>query len=753
MSTRPPVAPPPPPGSPAPGIEDVALADAITERYLTYAVSTIVGRSLPDARDGLKPVHRRLLWAMRQLRLDPGSGFKKCARVVGDVIGRYHPHGDVAVYDAMVRLAQDFAVRWPLVEGQGNFGNIDGDGAAAMRYTEARLTAVAEALLQGIDEDAVDFRATYDGEDQEPVVLPAAVPNLLANGAVGIAVGMATSIPPHNVGEICDAALHLIAHPDAPIEELVARLPGPDFPTGGVLVEDLATRLEVYRTGRGALRLRARWSVQKLQDGTTALVVTEIPFQVQKAKLIERLADLLVERKLTGLADVRDESTEEVRIVLVPRGRPGDGEALMAELFRLTDLEVRVPVNLNVLADGMTPKVLDLRELLRAWLAHRREVLRRRSRFRLGRIGQRLELLAGFLIVHLNLDEVIRIVREEDDPRAALMARFELTVVQADAVLNMRLRQLRKLEEIELKREQAGLLAERDELEALLADEGLAWAKIAGEVREIGEQFGPQTPLGRRRTTIAGAPGAVAAFVAPPQPSQPITVLCSEKGWLRAVGEHLADASGVRHKEGDGPRFLLHARTSDRLLIFAGNGRAYTLPCDRLPGGRGFGEPLRLIVDLPPPHEPLSMHIARPDGRMVVASDAGRGFLLAEADALGERRAGKAVLVLGDGERALPLRPVAADDDALAVVGTNRRLLVFPLADLPAMAKGRGVLLQRYRDARLADLLTFPLTRGLIWRGGRGLRSEADLRPYVGRRGQVGHTVPRGFPASGRFEG
>ena len=466
---------PPPPAAPEPGIDDVPLAEAITERYLTYAVSTIVGRSLPDARDGLKPVHRRLLWAMRQLRLDPAAGFKKCARVVGDVIGRYHPHGDVAVYEALVRLAQDFAVRWPLVEGQGNFGNIDGDGPAAMRYTEARLTDVAEALLDGIDEDAVDFRATYDGEDEEPVVLPAAFPNLLANGASGIAVGMATSIPPHNAAEICAAAGHLIDHPDASIEELVALVPGPDFPTGGVLVEDAAARTEVYRTGRGSLRLRARWAVEKTKDGTV-IVVSEIPWQVQKAKLIERLAELLAERKLPFLADVRDESTDIVRLVLKPRGRPVDAEAIMAELFRLTDLEVRIAVNLNVLVDGTTPRVLDLRELLRAWLTHRREVLRRRSLHRRGRIEQRLELLAGFLIVHLNLDEVIRIVREEDDPKAALMARFGLNEVQADAVLNMRLRQLRKLEEIALVTERDGLLAERAGLDALLADDGLAVA-------------------------------------------------------------------------------------------------------------------------------------------------------------------------------------------------------------------------------------------------------------------------------------
>ena len=733
-------------------VEDVPLGQAITERYLTYAISTIVGRSLPDARDGLKPVHRRLLYAMRQLRLDPTSGFKKCARVVGDVIGRYHPHGDAAVYETLVRLAQDFAVRWPLVEGQGNFGNIDGDGAAAMRYTEARLTSIAEALMDGLDEDAVDFRATYDGEDEEPVVLPAAFPNLLANGAQGIAVGMAASIPPHNVSEICAAACHLIDHPEATIEDLVALLPGPDFPTGGVLAEDRAACVDVYRSGRGSLRLRARWRMEKGADGASLLVVGEIPYQVQKARLIERLAELFGERKLPFLADIRDESTGAVRIVLEPRGRLVDGEAIMAELFRLTDLEVRIGVNMNVLVDGTTPRVLDLKELLRAWLAHRREVLRRRSLHRRARIEQRLELLAGFLVVHLNLDEVIRIVREEDDPKLALMQRFSLTETQADAVLKMRLRQLRKLEEIELRRERESLLAERVDLDALLGGEALMWRRIADEARAMGERFGA-TELGRRRTLIAGAPDPLASQARAGGPAQPIAVLCSEKGWLKAVPEHLADASVVRYKEGDRSRFVLHALSTDRILIFGADGRFYTLACDRLPTGRGFGEPLRLIIDLPQPFEPLSIHVHRPGGRLLVASAGGRGFLVEEDDALGQTRAGKAVLLPGNGDRATHLRAIDADDDTVAVVGSNRRLLIFPLAELPVMSKGRGVLLQRYRDAELADLTTFALARGLTWRGGRGLRTETDLRPWLGRRGQVGHTVPRGFPLSNRFAG
>jgi topoisomerase IV subunit A len=734
-------------------IEDVPLDDAITERYLTYALSTIVGRSLPDARDGLKPVHRRLLYAMRQLRLDPSSGFKKCARVVGDVIGRYHPHGDVAVYDTMVRLAQDFAVRYPLVEGQGNFGNIDGDGAAAMRYTEARLTAVAEALMDGLDEDAVDFRPTYDGEDEEPVVMPAAFPNLLANGSTGIAVGMATSIPPHNAGELCVAAVHLIEHPEASIEDLVALVPGPDFPTGGVLVEDLATRIDVYRTGRGALRLRARWQIEKADGGGSVIVVTEIPYQVQKAKVIERLAELLGERKLPFLADIRDESTETVRIVLKPRGRLIDGEAIMAELFRQSELEVRIGVNLNVLVDGLTPRVLDLKALLRAWLDHRREVLRRRSLFRRAKIEQRLELLAGFLVVHLNLDEVIRIVREEDDPKQALMARFDLTQTQADAVLNMRLRQLRKLEEIELIKERDGLLAERDGLDALLGSEKKLWRRISADVREIGKRFGGDTDLGRRRTQIAGAPSPVALLARAQAAAQPITILCSEKGWLRSVSEHLSDPASVRYKEGDGEHFVVHALSTDRLLIFGSNGRVYTLACDRLPTGRGFGEPLRLLVDLPPPFEPVALRVHRPDGRLLVASDAGRGFVVDEADVLGQTRAGKVVLTPAENDRAAFLRAVGEQDDAVAVVGSNRRLLVFALAELPTLPRGKGVLLQRYRDARLADIITFELARGLSWRSGRGSRTETDLRAYLGKRAQVGHTVPRGFPASGRFDG
>ncbi|MBK8175687.1 MAG: DNA topoisomerase IV subunit A [Rhodospirillales bacterium] len=740
--------------SPSAGrVEDVSLADALTERYLTYAVSTIVGRSLPDARDGLKPVHRRLLYAMRQLRLDPASGFKKCARVVGDVIGRYHPHGDVAVYDTLVRLAQDFAVRYPLVEGQGNFGNIDGDGPAAMRYTEARLTAVAEALMDGLDEDAVDFRPTYDGEDEEPVVMPAGFPNLLANGAAGIAVGMATSIPPHNAGEICAAAVHLIDHPDATIDDLTALLPGPDFPTGGVLVEDFATRAEVFRTGRGSLRLRARWQVEKGEGGASLIIVSEIPYQVQKAKLIERLADLLGERKLPYLADIRDESTEAVRIVLKPRGRSVDAEAIMADLFRQSDLEVRIAVNMNVLADGLTPRVLDLKSLLRAWLDHRRVVLHRRSLFRRGKIEQRLELLAGFLLVHLNLDEVIRIVREEDDPKAALIARFELTETQADAILNMRLRQLRKLEEITLLKEQEGLLAERAGLDTLLASEKKTWRKIAAEVRDIGRRFSGETELGRRRTGIADAPQPVAPPARVQPAAQPITIVCSEKGWLRAIPEHLADLAAIRYKEGDAGLFVVHAMTTDRLLIVGGNGRLYTLGCDRLPGGRGFGEPLRLLIDLPHPFEPIALRTHREAGRLLVASAAGRGFVVAEAEVLAQTRAGKVVLVTDGEDRTAFAHPIGASDDAVAVVGSNRRLLVFALAELPVMGRGKGVLLQRYRDGILADLTTFALADGLSWQTARGTRTETDLRPFLGKRGQVGHTVPRGFPANGRFNG
>ncbi|MGF1639350.1 MAG: DNA topoisomerase IV subunit A [Rhodospirillales bacterium] len=738
------------PAAPA-AVEDVPLSDALSQRYLAYALSTIVSRSLPDVRDGLKPVHRRLLYAMRQLKLDPASGFKKCARVVGDVIGKFHPHGDVAVYDALVRLAQDFAVRYPLVDGQGNFGNVDGDNAAAMRYTESRLTAVAQALLEGIDEDAVDFRPTYDGEDEEPVVLPGRFPNLLANGATGIAVGMATSIPPHNAGELCAALLHLIDHPDAGIGTLVGLVPGPDFPTGGVLVEPPEAVVEAYRQGRGSFRVRARWEVEKLAHGAFRIVVTEIPYQVQKSRLIERIAELVVARRLPALADIRDESTERVRIVLEPRSRTVDASTLMEQLFRQTDLEVRIGLNMNVLDGGTTPRLMNLREVLAAYLAHRQRVLVRRGTHRLGRIDRRLEVLGGLLVAYLNLDEVIRIIREADEPKAEMIRRFVITDVQAEAILNMRLRQLRGLEEIAIRREHESLSGERTDLQALLGDERLQWRKIAAEIRETAAEFGAGTALGRRRTAIERAPSGIAIAAEAMIEREPITVVCSEKGWIRAIRGHLSDSGEIRYKEGDRGRFVVLAETTDRLLIFATNGRCYTLGCDRLPGGRGQGEPLRLMIDLPDRHEPVVMRVHVPGRRLVVASDQGRGFVVAEDEVIAQTRNGRQVLNLGAGEEGAVCVVVAAAADSVAVIGSNRKLLLFPLAELPVMTRGRGVILQRYAKGELSDLTTFTRAEGLSWRFGAGVRTETDLAGWWGRRGQAGQKAPRGFPLANRF--
>ncbi|MCB9949024.1 MAG: DNA topoisomerase IV subunit A [Rhodospirillaceae bacterium] len=732
-----------------PRIEPLSFTQALGERYLTYALSTIMARSLPDVRDGLKPVHRRLLYAMRELRLEPSATPKKAARVVGDVIGKFHPHGDQAVYDALVRLAQDFAQRYPLIEGQGNFGSIDGDGAAAMRYTEARLTEVAEALLAGIGEDAVDFRPTYDGEGEEPVVLPAAFPNLLANGAQGIAVGMATAIPPHNAGELCDALLHLIRHPGAGAAQLVRLVRGPDFPTGGVLVDTPETMAEAYATGRGSFRLRARWQKEALSHGQFQIVVTEIPYQIPKARLIERIAALLNDRKLPLLEDVRDESTEDVRIVLTPRSRTVDAPVLMEQLFRLTDLEVRVPLNLNVLDATGTPRVMSLAEALAAFLAHRMEVLQRITRHRLGKIEHRLEVLAGQLIAFLNLDEVIRIIREEDEPKPVLMATFALTDVQAEAILNTRLRSLRRLEEMELKREHERLEAERSELEALLGDEAMRWQKIADEIADIRKRFGAKTALGRRRTEIGGPPPEIDVPADAAVEREPITVLLSRQGWLRAVRGHQDLSAEVKYKEGDSGRFALHAHSTDKLLLFASDGRFYTLAAEKLPRGRGFGEPLRLIIDLSNDAELIEMFVMAPDERLLVASSHGHGFMVRQSDVEAQTRSGRQVLNLAEGARAVACRPVAGD--TVAVIGSHRKLLCFPLEEVPEMTRGRGVRLQRYRDAELVDLAVFPLADGLQWRMGERMRVERDLTPWMGRRGSVGRMPPRGFPKDNRF--
>ncbi len=734
---------------PAGEIRPVPLADALGERYLSYALSTIMSRSLPDVRDGLKPVHRRLLYAMRELRLNPEAGFKKCARIVGDVMGKYHPHGDTAIYDAMVRLAQDFAVRYPLVDGQGNFGNIDGDNPAAMRYTEARLTAVAQRLLEGIDEDAVDFRDTYDGDNSEPLVLPANFPNLLANGAAGIAVGMATNIPPHNVFELCDALLHLIKFPNATVGKLVEFVPGPDFPNGGVLCESRAAILEAYKTGRGGFRLRASYEIEKIKGGGYQIVVTGIPYQVQKAKLIEKIAELMHARKLTMLADIHDESTTDVRLVLEPKSRNVNPDHLMESLFRLTDLETRVSLNMNVLDANQQPRVMNLREVLRGFLDHRHDVLIRRSKHRLGKIEHRLEVLDGLLIAYLNIDEVIRIIREEDDAKASLIKVFKLSEVQAEAILNMRLRHLRKLEEMEIRTEHKSLMDERKALKALLKDEAQRWKRIGDEIKEIRKEFDQKSELGRRRTELGDAPSAVVIPLEAMIEREPVTVICSAKGWIRAARGHLADISDIKYKEGDSQRFAFHAQTTDKLIIFATNGRFYTVGVDKLPGGRGFGEPLTLMIDLGNEHDIVELTTHDPERRLVVASSDGRGFIVNEKDITAQTRGGKQVLNLAAGAEAAACTPAAGD--SVAVVGENRKLLIFPIEELPEMTRGRGVIMQRYAKGGLSDVLTFALAEGLSWPSGDRMRTESKLDDWIGKRAQAGRIVPRGFPRNNRF--
>ena len=734
-------------------IRETRLADALSERYLAYAMSTIMSRSLPDVRDGLKPVHRRLLYAMRQLKLNPEHGFKKCARVVGDVIGKYHPHGDQSVYDALVRLAQDFAVRYPLVDGQGNFGNIDGDNAAAMRYTEARMTAIAAALMDGLDEDAVDFRPTYDGEEQEPVVMPAAFPNILANGAAGIAVGMATNIPPHNVGELCAGLIKLIDDPETSIAQLARCVPGPDFPTGGVLVEPRENILEAYATGRGSFRLRAKWEVEKLSHGLYQVVITEIPYQVQKAKLVERIADLMVAKKLPLLNDVRDESTDEIRLVLEPRTRAVEPEHLMEMLFKNTELEIRFGLNMNVLDADNTPRVMNLREVLRAFLAHRQEVLIRRSNHRLAKINHRLEVLEGYLVAYLNLDEVIRIIRYEDEPKNALMKAFDLTEVQADAILNMRLRSLRKLEEMEIKNEHAKLTEEKQGLEALLASESMRWEKIRDEIEVMRENFGKKTAIGKRRTEIGDAPEEIEVPLEALIEREPITVICSKMGWVRALKGHVADVSDLKFKDGDEHRFALKAFTTDKLLILSTAGRCYTMSCDKLPGGRGHGEPIRLSIDLPQEHDIVSMVVHKDGRNLLVASSGGRGFQVAEKEVVAQTKNGKQVLNLGTGEVAKIFEPVECDH--VAVLGDNRKLLIYPVSEIPEMTRGRGVILQKYRQGGLSDLMLFNLEDGLSWTmgGSEGrTRTVTELTEWIGKRAGAGRLPPNGFPRSNKFE-
>jgi topoisomerase-4 subunit A len=729
---------------------DVKLADALSERYLAYAMSTIMSRSLPDVRDGLKPVHRRLIYAMQQLRLDPASGFKKCARIVGDVMGKFHPHGDAAIYDAMVRLAQDFAVRYPLVEGQGNFGNIDGDNPAAMRYTEARLTEVAQVLLAGITEDAVDFRPTYDGAEAEPVVLPAGFPNLLANGAAGIAVGMATSIPPHNAGEVCAAALALIENPHSSTATLLKLMPGPDFPTGGVMIEEPASIAQAYETGRGGFRLRARWAVEQGRFSTWTVVVTEIPYQIQKAKLIEQIALLMEEKKLPLLGDVRDESTELVRLVFEPKSRGIEPEVLMETLFRATALETRFPLNMNVLTADRTPRVLGLRDVLRAWLDHRHEVLLRQTAHRTAAVERRLDILDGFLKVFLNLDEVIRIIREEDDAKAGLMRVFALTDTQAEAILNMRLRSLRRLEELEIRKEHKSLTKELRDLQALTKSDALRWKKIAVELEATRQKFAGGA-LGARRTEIAGAPAAVDITAMIAVEREPITVILSEKGWIRAAKGHLADLDTLKFKEGDKLRAHLLCETTDRLAVFASDGRVFSLRAGELPRGRGDGQPIRVMIDMANQDEVTAFFVWQDNARYLVAGSSGRGFIVKSADLVAEKRSGKQVLNVREGERAVLCAP--ASGDHVAVVGDNRKLLVFPLSQLPEMARGAGVALQKYAQGGMADAKVFVLKDGLTWRSGERTRTETGLREWLGERAQAGRLPPSGFPRSNKFGG
>ncbi len=732
----------------------IPLKDALSERYLAYALSTITARSLPDVRDGLKPVQRRILYAMLQLRLDPAGGFKKCARVVGDVIGKFHPHGDVAVYDALVRLAQDFAQRYPLVDGQGNFGNIDGDNPAAMRYTESRLTAVAMALLEGIDQDAVDFRDNYDGSDSEPVVLPAAFPNLLANGASGIAVGMATSIPPHNAGELLAALAWMAGRPQGAarptVEELLRHVHGPDLPTGGLLVEPAAGIAEAYRTGRGSFRLRARWEKEELAYGQYQVVVTEIPYQVQKGRLVERLAELLAQKKLPLLADLRDESTETVRLVLVPRSRSVTPELLMEQLFRQSELEVRLSLNLNVLDAAGVPRVMSLAEALDAFLAHRMEVLVRRSRHRLAKVLDRLEVLEGYLKAFLDLDEVIRIIREEDEPKPALMARFELTDRQAEAILNLRLRNLRKLEEMELAAERGRLVEEGQSLEALLAEDGhgLRRARLKDEFLAAKKQFGGGA-LGKRRTVLAEAPTIAPELLEEPVERFAVSIVCSKLGWIRVVRGAIENPGELKYKEGDAERFIVPAQSTDRLLVLAGDGKVYTLAVDRLPAGRGHGEPLSLAIDLEKGVEIVDLRVHRPDGQLVFATRKGFGFVAQEGEIVAQTRAGRQVVnvIAGDGL----LAAVPVEGDLLALVGGNRKLLLFPVAELPVQARGKGVTLMRLKDAELTDLRTFESTAGLVWNANGRERRLADLAGWRGPRAGAGRMVPTGFPRSNRF--
>jgi topoisomerase-4 subunit A len=735
-------------------IEEVALQVALEERYLAYALSTIMNRALPDARDGLKPVHRRILYGMRLLRLDPNSAFKKSAKVVGDVMGNFHPHGDQAIYDALVRLAQDFSQRYPLVDGQGNFGNIDGDNAAAMRYTEARLTEVARLIIDGIDEDAVDFRPSYDGTGEEPVVMPAAFPNLLANGSQGIAVGMATSIPPHNAAELCDAALFLIDNPKARSKTLLKYVKGPDFPTGGICVDPPEAIAEAYATGRGSFRVRARWHSEETGRGTYVIVITEMPWLVQKSRLVEKIAELLNDKKLPLVADVRDESAEDVRLVIEPRARTVDATLLMESLFKLTELENRIPLNMNVLVKGRIPKVLGLAEALMEWLEHRREVLVRRSKFRLAQIDHRIEVLGGFLVAYLNLDKVIKIIRSEDEPKPVLMKTFKISDVQADAILNMRLRNLRKLEEMEIRGEEKALKEERGKLKGLLGSTDQQWKTVAAQIRETKAVFGPKTALGKRRTDFASAPEHDEAAIEEAMVvREPITVVVSDKGWIRALRGHVTDLSTVTFKTDDSLKFAFPTETTAKVMIFAGNGKFYTLEGSKLPGGRGHGEPIRLFFDIEQDADIVAAMPYQGGRKFLVASYQGNGFVVPEDECLGTTRKGKQVLNLKAPDKAVAMTVV--EGDTLAVIGQNRKMIVFGLDQVPEMTRGRGVRLQRYLDKGLSDVTTFNAGDGLTWVDGAGRTQTLtmkELKDWRGERAQAGR-IAQGLPKNNKFRG
>jgi topoisomerase IV subunit A len=734
------------------GVQEIALREALEERYLAYALSTIMHRALPDARDGLKPVHRRILYGMRLLRLDPGGAFKKSAKIVGDVMGNFHPHGDQAIYDALVRLAQDFASRYPLVDGQGNFGNVDGDNPAAYRYTEARLTEAARLLIDGIDEDAVDFRPSYDGVMQEPAVLPAAFPNLLANGSQGIAVGMATAVPPHNIAELCDAALYLIEQPNARSRTLLKYVQGPDFPTGGVVIDSAETIAEAYTTGRGSFRVRARWKTEDAGRGTYLIVVTEIPYQVQKMRLIERIAELMNEKKLPLLADMRDESAEDVRIVFEPRSRSVDPALLMESLFKLTELENRIPLNMNVLIRGRIPKVVGLAEALTEWLTHRREVLQRRSRYRLAQIEHRLELLGGYLIAYLNLDKVIKIIRNEDEPKPVLMKTFKLSEIQAEAILNMRLRNLRKLEEMEIRQEEKDLRVEKKSIEELLGSEKQQWKRVSEQVREVRDMFGPKTSLGKRRTTFADAPQHdEAAIEEALVEREPVTIVVSEKGWIRALRGQVSDLASLAFKTDDGFKLAFFAETTSKLLIFATNGRFYTIDAAKLPGGRGHGEPITLFADL---EQAGIVSVFRYQGgrKLLVASKTGRGFAVPEDECLGNTRKGKQVLNVKPPDEARAVTPI--EGELVAAIGENRKMVIFAIDQVPEMTRGRGVRLQRHKDGGLSDIKTFEVEKGLSWVDSAGrtfVLTLKELSDWRGNRGDAGRLAPKGFPKNNKF--